>query len=205
MLRLALGALAARATILAARSTIATRSAIIAVAAIPARTTIVTAATAVTATVAAIAPVATIFPGLARGARVRPLLASLLVDQADRQADLAALVDLEQLDLDLLAFRENVADVLDPLVLDLRNVHQAVLAGHEGHECAEIGDARDLAGVDGTGLGLCDDALDPVARRLDLAQVRRRDLDRAVVVDVDLGASLRDDLANDLATGANDL
>ena len=43
-----------------------------------------------------------------------------------------------------------------------------------------------------------------LARGLDLRQVGRADLDRAVVVDVDLGAGLRDDFADDLAARADD-
>ncbi len=91
-------------------------------------------------TVAARSAVAA-FTRLARRARVLQLFAGLLVDEAHRQANLAALVDLEQLDLHFLAFGKDVADVLDPLVLDLGDVDQAVLAGHEGHERAEIDDA----------------------------------------------------------------
>src|SRR5438270_286261 len=83
-----------------------------------------------------------------RGTGVGQLLTGFLVDQAHRQANLAARIDLEQLDLDLLAFAQDVADVLDPLVFDLRDVHQPILAGHEGHEGSEIDDAGDLSGVD---------------------------------------------------------
>src|SRR6476661_7020913 len=178
-----------------------------AVSAIPPRPAIAAvAATAVTATVATIAARSAVaaFAGFARRAGVGQLFTGLLVDEAHRQAHLAALVDLEQLDLDLLAFAEDVADVLDTLVLDLRDVHQAVLAGHESHERAEVDDARHLAGVDGAGLRLRDDAADPLACGLDLVEVGRADLDDAFVVDVDLGAGRRDDLADDLAAGADD-
>src|SRR4051794_31835314 len=144
------------------------------------------------------------FARLARRTGIGQLFAGFLVDQTHRQADLAALVDLDQLDLDLLALGEDVTDVLDPLVLDLRDVDQSVLAGHEGHERAEIDDAGDLAGVDGAGLGLGDDAADPLAGGLDLAEVGRTDLDHALVIDVDLGAGLRDDFADDLTAGADD-
>src|SRR5204863_1036008 len=113
---------------------------------VPAATPAITARTAVAA-----------FARLPRRTGVGQLFAGFLVDQAHRQADLAALVDLDQLDLDLLALAQHVADILDPLVPDLRHMDQPVLAGHEGHERAEIDDAGDLTGVDGAGLGLGDD------------------------------------------------
>src|SRR5690242_5369401 len=208
MLRLALGAAAAFAwaTVItvAARSTVAAVSArpAIPVASVTPRATV--AVTAVPSAIAAISAVASRLTRLARRAGVGELLAGFLVDQAHRQADLAARVDLEELDLHFLAFGQDVADVLDPLVLDLRNVHQPVLAGHEGHERAEIDDARHLAGVDGAGLRLGDDAADPVARRLDPRDVAAGDLDHALVVNVALGAGRRDDLADDLAAGPDD-
>src|SRR5262245_7458619 len=152
---------------------------------------------------ATVATVTARFARLAGRTGVFQLGAGFLVDQAHRQADLAARIDLEQLDLDLLALGQDVADVLDPLVLDLADVNQAVLAGHEGHERAEIDDAGDLAGVDGAGFRLRDDAVDPLTGSLDLRQVGRADLDQALVVDVDLGAGGGDDLADDLAAGAD--
>ena len=54
-----------------------------------------------------------------------------------------------------------------------RDVDQPVLARHEGHERAEIDDVGDLAGVDRADLGLGDDAVDPLARGLDLGDVGR--------------------------------
>src|SRR6185295_3009975 len=129
---LALTARAAGAAVTAAFAsgaaiTIAAFTARAAVAAVAARATIP--AVTAWAAVAARAAVAA-FARLARRAGVGQLFAGLLVDQAHRQADLAALVDLEQLDLDLLAFGEDVADVLDPLVPDLADVDQPVLARH---------------------------------------------------------------------------
>src|SRR5207237_9626250 len=70
---------------------------------------------------------------------------------------------------------------------------------------AEVDDVDDLAVVDLADLGLLDDAGDPLAGRLDLREVRRADLDHALVVDVDLGAGGGDDLADDLAAGADDV
>src|SRR3546814_17499521 len=62
-----------------------------------------------------------------------------------------------------------------------------------------------LAVVNLADFGLFDDALDPDARRLDLADVGRGDLDHALVIDVDLGAGGGDDLADHLAAGADDV
>src|SRR5690606_38692177 len=61
------------------------------------------------------------------------------------QADAALLVHFQHLDLDHVAFLEHVADALHALVRDLRDVHQAVLAGGDGHERAEVHQLGDLA------------------------------------------------------------
>ena len=72
--------------------------------------------------------------------RPRPS-ASLLDDRDQRQ--LAAVVDLGDLDLDLLADGDDVLDVLDPLaageLAELADVQQAVLAGQQRDERTEGG------------------------------------------------------------------
>src|SRR3546814_18379439 len=91
----------------------------------------------------------------------RSRFAGCLIDDAHRQADLAARVDLEHLDLDLLPVGEDVGDLFDALVPDLRDVDEAVLAAHEVHEGAEIDEVHDLAVIDLADLGLLDDAENP--------------------------------------------
>ena len=48
-------------------------------------------------------------------------------------------------------------------------------------------------------------AIDAVDRLLHRVAVGRGDVDRAVVLDVDLGAGLLDDAADDLAAGSDDV
>lgn len=125
--RLAIAAfLTARSTITAvaaaftARTTVTIAAA--SAAAFTARTTIAVAAPPATTTVTVAARSAitiAAFTRFARGTAVGQLFAGFLVDEAHRQADLAALVDLDQLDLDLLAFGQDVADVFDPVIPDL--------------------------------------------------------------------------------------
>ena len=86
-----------------------------------------------------------------------------------------------------------------------RNVNQAVLGAHEVHEGPEVDGLDHLAGVDLAHFRLGGDALDPLDRGLGRLFVHRRHLDRAVVLDVDLGAGLLADLPDNLAAGADDL
>src|SRR3546814_811431 len=132
-------------------------------------------------------------------------LAGFLVDHAHRQANLAARVDFENLDLHFLAFRHDVGRLFHALILHFGDVDEAVLAAHEVHERAEVDDVDDLAGVDLADFRFLDDAEDPLLGGFDLVDVGRADLDDALVVDVDLRAGFRDDLADDLAAGADDV
>src|SRR5690606_1187183 len=71
------------------------------------------------------------------------------------EADLAAVVDLLDRDLDLVAERDDVLDRVDPLAAaELGDVHQAVAAGEDVDEGAELGDVHDAAGVGAADLGL---------------------------------------------------
>src|SRR5882672_9319704 len=83
-------------------------------------------------------------------------------------------------------------------------MHQAIARSEEIHEGAEIHDLDDFAFVDFPDFGFRHDRLDPFQRRLDRFSVGARHLDGAVVLDVDLGASLLDDLADHLAARSDD-
>src|SRR5262245_2168574 len=141
--------------------------------------------------------------GLALGAR--DLLAGGLVHDLHGQAHLAAVVEAEQLDEDLLSLLHHLADGLGPPLRQLRDVHEAVLLAEEVHERAELHDLHDLALVDRSDLGLGGDGLDAGERRLDRLALGGGDLDGAVVLDVDLGAALGHDLADHRAAGADHL
>ena len=107
-------------TAFTARTTVPTATATVAI----------TARAAITATVAAITaitPVAARFARFTGRTGVFHLSTGFLIDDAHRQADLAAVVDLEDLDLDLLAFLDDVGRLLDALVAHFRDVDEAVL------------------------------------------------------------------------------
>ena len=84
-------------------------------------------------------------------------------------------------------------------------MNQPVAGAHEVHEGAEIDDFHDLAGIDHTNFRFGHDAFDPLDCPLAGILVDGRDLDGAVVFDIDLGAGDLANLANDLAAGADDL
>src|ERR1700712_4752199 len=63
-----------------------------------------------------------------------------LVDLLHREADLAAVVEAEQLDLHGLAFLDHVGRLVDAGGGELRHVHQTVLGPEEVHEGAEVHD-----------------------------------------------------------------
>src|SRR5262249_11675966 len=104
--------------------------------------------TAVTVTAVAAVPPAVptrVAPRLAARASAGEILAGrLALYHLDRdQRQLAAVVDLADLDLDLVADVDHVVDVLDPpaavQLADLGDVQQAVLAGQQRDERAERG------------------------------------------------------------------
>src|ERR1700733_2785721 len=64
---------------------------------------------------------------------------------AHRQTHAPLAIHLENLDPNHIAFLQLVADALDALFGDLRDVHQAVAARKNGHEGAEVHQACDLA------------------------------------------------------------
>src|SRR5262245_28934689 len=110
----------------------------------------------------ATAALATVAPGrtalgrdlLGLAFRARDLLACRLVHNLHRQPDLAAVVETEELDIDLLTLLHDLADRLGPSLGELGDVHEAVLLAEEVNEGAELHDLHDLALVDLADLGL---------------------------------------------------
>ena len=82
---------------------------------------------------------------------------------------------------------------------------ETVLAPHEIHECAKVHQVDDLAVIDLADFRFFDDALDPCDSRIDLGLVGGRNLDQALVVDIDLGAGFRNDFADHLAAGSDNV
>src|SRR6202011_1413481 len=64
------------------------------------------------------------------------ILAGHLIDRLHRQARLAAIVEAEQLDLDLVAFLDDVGGLLHPVGRELADVDEAVLGAEAVPESA---------------------------------------------------------------------
>src|SRR5699024_3837252 len=113
-----------------------------------------------------------------------------------RQPDLALPVDLQHLDAHGLALGQLIADLFDPIVGNLRNVHQAITPRHQIDERAEIHQAHDLAFVDLAGFDIAGDVLDALDGQIRCRLVDRGHVDGAVVLDVDIGAGFFRDAAD---------
>src|SRR5260370_27285151 len=113
--------------------------------------------------------------------------------------------DLRRLDDDLVTAAGHALHPLDPMVGELGDVHQPVLVGEHLDEGAEGHDANDLALVDLAHLDLVGEALDPIDRLLAGLLVDRGYEYPSIVFDVDLRAGLLSDLADHLASRADDV
>src|SRR6185503_5081456 len=127
------------------------------------------------------------------------------VDVAHGEAHATLAVDLEHLHAHVVAFLELVRHALHALLADLRDMHQAVAARENRDERAEIHQANDLAFVDAADFDVRRDQLDAALGFAARGARDAGDLDRAIVLDVDRGAGLFGDLADDRATLADDV
>ena len=111
----------------------------------------------------------------------------------------ALLVDLHELDPDHIADGNDILDLLDALAVELGDVDEAVLARGDLDERAELHQAHNAAIVELADLGHEDDIVDALLRSVARGGVGGGDVDGAVVVDVDLGAGIGNDLLDDAA------
>ena len=82
---------------------------------------------------------------------------------------------------------------------------ETVLAAHEVHECTEINQVDDLTVIDLADFCFFNDAGNPLTCSFDLRNIGRRNLDKTFVINVDLCTGSRNDFANDLAAGTDDV
>src|SRR5580698_10525685 len=168
------------------------------------------AAALATVTTAAVAPVLTRCPGLLVTAQV--LARGLALHDLDRnQRQLAAVLDLADLNLDLVANLDDIVHVVDPgaalQLADLGDVEQTVLARQQRDERAKRGRLHHgaeeaLPDLRNVRVG---DGIDSGPGRLGGRSVRRADVDGAIVLDRDVGAGRLLDRVDHLALRADDL
>src|SRR6201999_2935929 len=106
------------------------------------------------------------------------------VDVPHGQADPSLTVDFEHLHAHHVAFLELVADTLDALVGDLRDVDQAIATRKDRHEGAEVHETDDFALVYPAHLHIRGDELDAALRLATGSTADGRDFHRAIVLDV---------------------
>src|SRR6267378_81810 len=116
------------------------------------------------------------------------------VDVAHGQPHAPLPIHLENLHAYHIAFFQFVADALDALFGDLRDVNQAVAARKNGHEGAEIHQPRDLALIHPAHLDIGGDELDAALGFAARGTLNGSDLHRPVVLDIDGGAGFFGDL-----------
>src|SRR5262249_26472002 len=105
-----------------------------------------------------------------------------------RQLDAVLIVDGDHFDLHDVADLADAFDLVHVLVVELADVAEAVAAGEDLDEGAEVLDRSDTALVDLADLDLLGDGFDLGLGGFGAGGVDVRDVYRAVVVDVDLGA-----------------
>src|SRR5699024_6026155 len=124
------------------------------------------------------------------------------------QTDLAAVVDVGDLHLDLVANVDDVLALADAFaVTELRDVDETVLAGHQRHERTErrgLDHGAEVPFPDLRQLRI-GDRVDPVDRRLGRRTVGGTHVNGAVVLDRDVRTGLLGDRVDHLALGADDL
>src|SRR5579884_802452 len=141
--------------------------------------------------------------GGAAASALRLHLGALLAEDGFARKANAIAFDGEHLDQDLVAFFEFVANVLDAMFGDFADVQQAIGAGEDLDEGAEIGQAHHFAEIRFADLGGGGEVADHLQRLGCRFFVIRGDIDAAGIFDVDLDAGGLNDAANYLATGPN--
>ena len=141
--------------------------------------------------------------------RTRPLRQekSIGVEVPHAQSDPSLAVHLQYFHLDDVALGEFIADLLHPLIGNLGDVHEPVLAGKNSYERAEVHQPDNFTLIDATNLNISSYQLDTRLRLSSRRAVDGGNTHRPVIIDVnsgtgflghgaDNGSTLTDDVTN---------
>ena len=120
------------------------------------------------------------------------------------EADPAAIVNVDDFDRNLVAQGANILDFVDPVVGHLGDMHQAFLARHEFDESAKVLDRFDNAAVDLADFDFAGAGFNQALGIFHARAVACENFDRAVILNVNLGASGVDDAADVLTSRADE-
>ena len=98
------------------------------------------------------------------------------------------LVDCDHLDLHQVANFAHIANAADIAGIEFADVAQAIAPGQDFDKCAEVLDGGDLALINAADLHLFGDGFNPALGCLCTCCIGVRDVDGAIVLDLDLGA-----------------
>src|SRR5712664_2927294 len=132
------------------------------------------------------------------------LFASFADEGLARKADLVAL-DGKNLDEDLVAELQLIANVADAMLGDFADVQEAVGAGEELDESAELREANDFAEIGLADFGAGGDVANHLQGRVSAGSAGGEDVHGAVFEDVDFDAGGFDDGSDFLATWTNEV
>ena len=76
------------------------------------------------------------------------------------EADFAGVIDVDDFNGDVIAFVADIGNFVDPVIGHFGDVEQAIHAGEDFDECAEIADGDDFAAVDFADFGFSGASLD---------------------------------------------
>src|SRR5262249_41814504 len=168
---------------------------------VPPAVSITIPAAVVVSIAAATVPAAVVVPAAGRGHHAALRLRQ---QRLARQLDLALAIHADDLHHHHVAHVQHVLGARHAMMIDLRDVEQAVPPRHDLDERAEGHDAAHPALIYVADLRVLGDVLDQLERALPALAVDRRDTHLARVLDVDLGPGLVGDAFDDLAPRSDD-
>ena len=121
------------------------------------------------------------------------------------EADLAAIANLNDLDLNDVSDVKNIFNLAHTAVSHTRDVEQTILAGSKTNECAKILNANDFAVIHFSDLGNLDDTQDSRLGSSATFGIDGSNTDGAVFFDLDSGIRLILKTSNNLATRTDNI
>lgn len=104
-----------------------------------------------------------------------------------------------------LSFTNHILHTSNSRVLQFGDVAQALGAGEDFHKRSEIGDSSDFTLVNLSDFGLRNNLIDDINGLVRTGLIRRRNVDRTIILNINLNSRAIDDRSDRFSATSNDL
>lgn len=133
----------------------------------------------------------------------KDLIEGLMIEEINRKEKIEELVEENEIEKEIMELIEKIGGIGKKVGREMRDMKKKVKREEEVKEREEIGGIEESELIDLEELRLRKNGVNKIIGGLDLIEVRRRDIESKIVIDVDIGEGILKDIEDKIEEGEN--